>query len=49
MTILVDDAGPVRTITLNRPAVRNAIDLPLRIALAGAIEAPGPQGSWHRH
>lgn len=39
MTILVDDAGAVRTITLNRPAVRNAIDLPLRIALAEAIEA----------
>ncbi|HEX9834810.1 MAG TPA: enoyl-CoA hydratase-related protein [Mycobacterium sp.] len=39
MTILVGDAGPVRTITLNRPAVRNAIDLPLRIALAAAIEA----------
>jgi len=38
MTILVDDAGPVRTITLNRPEVRNAIDLPLRIALAEAIE-----------
>lgn len=39
MTILVDDAGAVRTITLNRPGVRNAIDLPLRIALAEAIDA----------
>ncbi len=39
MSILIDDAGPVRTITLNRPAVRNAIDLPLRIELAEAIEA----------
>ena len=38
MTILVDDTGAVRTITLNRPDVRNAIDLPLRIALAEAIE-----------
>jgi enoyl-CoA hydratase/carnithine racemase len=38
MTILVEDTGAVRTITLNRPNVRNAIDLPLRIALAGAIE-----------
>ncbi|WP_179467924.1 enoyl-CoA hydratase/isomerase family protein [Mycolicibacterium vinylchloridicum] len=39
MSVLIDDAGPVRTITLNRPTVRNAIDLPLRIALAEAIEA----------
>lgn len=38
MTILVDDTGAVRTITLNRPDVRNAIDLPLRIALAEAID-----------
>lgn len=37
--VLVADAGAVRTITLNRPAVRNAIDIPLRIALAEAIEA----------
>ncbi|GAY18608.1 enoyl-CoA hydratase/isomerase family protein [Mycobacterium sp. shizuoka-1] len=39
MTVLVADAGSVRTITLNRPEVRNAIDMPLRIALAEAIEA----------
>jgi 2-(1,2-epoxy-1,2-dihydrophenyl)acetyl-CoA isomerase len=37
MTILISDNGPVRTITLNRPAVRNAIDIPLRIDLAKAI------------
>lgn len=37
MTILVSDNGPVRTITLNRPAVRNAIDIPMRIDLAAAI------------
>jgi 2-(1,2-epoxy-1,2-dihydrophenyl)acetyl-CoA isomerase len=39
MTVLIEDDGPVRTLTLNRPEVRNAIDLPLRIALADAIEA----------
>lgn len=38
MTILVDDTGAVRTITLNRPEVRNAIDIPLRLALADALE-----------
>jgi enoyl-CoA hydratase/carnithine racemase len=38
-TVLVDDTGPVRTITLNRPDKRNAIDIDLRIALADAIEA----------
>jgi len=45
MTILVSDNGPVRTITLNRPAVRNAIDIPLRIDLAAAIaDADGDAG-----
>lgn len=39
MTVLIDDDGSVRIITLNRPEVRNAIDVPLRIALAEAIEA----------
>lgn len=37
--VLVEDRGRVRVITLNRPAVRNAIDLPLRQALAEALEA----------
>ncbi len=37
--VLVDDDGAVRIITLNRPEVRNAIDMPLRIALAEALEA----------
>jgi 2-(1,2-epoxy-1,2-dihydrophenyl)acetyl-CoA isomerase len=37
--VLVDDAAAVRTITLNRPEKRNAIDLELRVALADAIEA----------
>lgn len=38
MTVLVHDDGPVRVITLNRPQVRNAIDIPLRLALADALE-----------
>ena len=37
--VLVEDRGAVRVITLNRPNLRNAIDLPLRYALADAIEA----------
>lgn len=37
--VLVEDRGAVRVVTLNRPQVRNAIDLPLRIALAEALEA----------
>lgn len=38
-SILVGDDGAVRTVTLNRPHKRNAIDLELRVALAEAIEA----------
>lgn len=37
--VLVEDRGAVRIITLNRPEVKNAIDLPLRHALADALEA----------
>lgn len=37
--VLVHDDGAVRTVTLNRPEKRNAIDLDLRLALADAIEA----------
>ncbi|WP_183093175.1 enoyl-CoA hydratase/isomerase family protein [Nocardioides stalactiti] len=37
--VLVEDRGPVRVITLNRPEVRNAINLDLRYALADAVEA----------
>ncbi|WP_299574854.1 enoyl-CoA hydratase-related protein [uncultured Williamsia sp.] len=36
--VLTADDGVVRVITLNRPHVRNAIDIPLRVALADAIE-----------
>ncbi|MDT5348634.1 MAG: 2-(1,2-epoxy,2-dihydrophenyl)acetyl-CoA isomerase [Mycobacterium sp.] len=36
--VLVDDDGAVRTITLNRPDKRNAIDIELRVTLAEAIE-----------
>jgi 2-(1,2-epoxy-1,2-dihydrophenyl)acetyl-CoA isomerase len=36
--VLVHDDGAVRTVTLNRPEKRNAIDLDLRVALADAIE-----------
>lgn len=39
MNILTEDRGPVRIVTLNRPAVRNAIDIPLRVELAEALEA----------
>jgi 2-(1,2-epoxy-1,2-dihydrophenyl)acetyl-CoA isomerase len=38
MTVLVHDDGAVRVVTLNRPQVRNAIDIPLRLALAEALE-----------
>jgi enoyl-CoA hydratase/carnithine racemase len=37
--ILEEDRGAVRLITLNRPERKNAIDLPLRSALAEAVEA----------
>ena len=37
--LLVRDDAAVRTITLNRPQKRNAIDIELRIALAEAIES----------
>lgn len=38
-TVLVEDQGAVRVVTLNRPQVKNAIDLPLRHGLADAVEA----------
>lgn len=36
--LLVEDLDTVRVLTLNRPEVRNAIDLPIRVALAEALE-----------
>src|ERR1700761_6351703 len=38
-TVLVEDDAAVRTVTLNRPQKRNAIDIELRIALAEAIKS----------
>ena len=45
MNVLTHDDGPVRTITLNRPEVRNAIDIPLRVELAQAITAADDDAS----
>jgi enoyl-CoA hydratase/carnithine racemase len=39
MNVLTEDHGAVRVVTLNRPEVRNAIDIPLRIELAAALES----------
>jgi 2-(1,2-epoxy-1,2-dihydrophenyl)acetyl-CoA isomerase len=36
--VLVEDHAAVRVVTLNRPERRNAIDMPLRLALAEALE-----------
>jgi 2-(1,2-epoxy-1,2-dihydrophenyl)acetyl-CoA isomerase len=36
--VLAETRGAVRTVTLNRPGKRNAIDLEMRVALADAIE-----------
>jgi 2-(1,2-epoxy-1,2-dihydrophenyl)acetyl-CoA isomerase len=38
-SVLTEDRGAVRVVTLNRPERKNAIDLPLRHALAEVIEA----------
>jgi 2-(1,2-epoxy-1,2-dihydrophenyl)acetyl-CoA isomerase len=44
-SVLVDDIGAVRVVTLNRPGKRNAIDIPLRLELAEAIEAADREAS----
>jgi enoyl-CoA hydratase/carnithine racemase len=36
--VLVEDRGAVRVITLNRPDKRNAIDIPVRLELAKALQ-----------
>ncbi|WP_127479320.1 enoyl-CoA hydratase/isomerase family protein [Nocardioides pantholopis] len=36
--VLVEDHGAVRVVTLHRPQVRNAIDWPMRVAFAEALE-----------
>lgn len=43
--VLVEDRGSVRVLTLNRPQVKNAIDMPLRVALAEAVEAAMDESS----
>jgi 2-(1,2-epoxy-1,2-dihydrophenyl)acetyl-CoA isomerase len=45
MNVLTHDDRAVRTITLNRPELRNAIDIPLRVELAQAISAADADGS----
>lgn len=41
MSVLVNDAGGVRTVTLNRPERLNALDGDTLAALAGAVETAG--------
>src|ERR1700753_2258250 len=43
--VLIRDEGPVRIITLNRPRVRNALDLALRTEVVAAMEAAEADGS----
>jgi len=44
-SVLVEDRGAVRIITLNRPDKRNAIDIPVRLELASAIESASADNS----
>lgn len=43
--VLVEDRGAVRVVTLNRPEVKNAIDIPLRVELAERLEAAAAASS----
>lgn len=36
--VLVEDIGPVRVVSINRPDLRNAIDMPTRVELAEELE-----------
>ncbi len=45
--VLADKIGAVAVVTLNRPDKLNAIDIPLRLALADAIEAADSDSSVH--
>src|SRR5689334_1089251 len=42
--VLVEQRGPVRVLTLNRPERRNAIDLALRVVLGDEIETAMADG-----
>jgi 2-(1,2-epoxy-1,2-dihydrophenyl)acetyl-CoA isomerase len=44
-SVLVEDRGSVRIVTLNRPDKRNAIDIPVRLELANEIESAGTDDS----
>jgi 2-(1,2-epoxy-1,2-dihydrophenyl)acetyl-CoA isomerase len=44
-SVLIEDRGAVRIVTLNRPEKRNAIDIPVRLELADAIESAGADNS----
>src|ERR1700744_445104 len=44
-SVLVADRGAGRIVTLNRPDKRNAIDIPVRLELASAIEGAGADAS----
>lgn len=45
--VLTSDGDAVRTLTLNRPHLRNAIDIPLRLELAAALESAAEDTSVH--
>lgn len=44
-SVLTEDTGPIRVVTLNRPEKRNAIDLELRVVLAEVLERAMGDGS----
>jgi enoyl-CoA hydratase/carnithine racemase len=48
-TLIVERRGPVATITLNRPEVRNALDIAMRQELVAALdEIEGDAGARPR-